>query len=166
KYYRNAEEKLAREQRRLSKMQKGSNNRSRQRIKVAKLHEKVSGQRKDFLHKLSRQIANTYDCVCIESLDMKAMSQMLNFGKSVSDNGWGMFTGFLKYKLEEQGKKIVKVDNFFASSQICSVCGYRNAETKNLAVREWDCPQCGTHHDRDVNAAGNIRNEGMRLVVA
>ena len=160
KYYRNAEEKLAREQRRLSKMQKGSNNRSRQRIKVAKLHEKVSSQRKDFLHKLSRQTADAYDCVCIESLDMKAMSQMLNFGKSVSDNGWGMFTGFLKYKLEEQGKKL------FASSQICSVCGYRNAETRKLAVREWDCPQCGTHHDRDVNAAVNIRNEGMRLVVA
>ena len=86
------------------------------------------------------------------SLDMKAMSQMLNFGKSVSDNGWGMFTGFLKYKLEEQGKKLVKVDKFFASSQICSDCGYRNAETRKLAVREWDCPQCETHHDRDVNA--------------
>ena len=166
KYYRNAEEKLAREQRRLSKMQKGSNNRSKQRIKVAKLHEKVSSQRKDFLHKLSRQTADAYDCVCIESLDMKAMSQMLNFGKSVSDNGWGMFTTFLRYKLEEQGKKLVRVDRFFASSQTCSVCGYKNVKTKNLALREWDCPQCGTHHDRDVNAAINIRNEGMRLVNA
>ena len=77
--------------------------------------------------------------------------------------GWGMFTTFLKYKLEEQGKKLVKVDRFFASSQTCSVCGYKNAKTKNLALREWDCPQCGTHHDRDVNAAVNIRNEGMRL---
>ena len=113
KYYRNAEEKLAREQRRLSKMQKGSNNRSRQRIKVAKLHEKVSSQRKDFLHKLSRQTADAYDCVCIESLDMKAMSQMLNFGKSVSDNGWGMFTGFLKYKLEEQGKNACEGGQIF-----------------------------------------------------
>lgn len=166
RYYRNAEKQLAREQRRLSKMQKGSNNRNKQRIKVAKFHEKVSNQRKDFLHKQSRQIANAYDCVCIEDLDMKAMSQLLHFGKSVSDNGWGMFTTFLQYKLEEQGKKLVKVDKFFASSQICSICGYKNTETKNLAVRAWDCPRCGKHHGRDVNAAINIRNEGMRLVTA
>ena len=97
---------------------------------------------------------------------MKAMSRSLKFGKSVSDNGWGMFTTFLKYKLEEQGKKLVKVGRFFASSQTCSVCGYKNVKTKNLALREWDCPQCGTHHDRDVNAAVNIRNEGMRLIIA
>ena len=165
-YYRNAEKRLAREQRRLSKMQKGSNNRRKQRIKVAKLHEKVSNQRKDFLHKQSRQITNAYDCVCIEDLDMKAMSRSLKLGKSVSDNGWGMFTAFLKYKLEEQGKKLVKVDRFFASSQMCSACGYKNAKTKDLALRQWDCPQCGIHHDRDVNAAINIRNEGMRLVTA
>ena len=83
-----------------------------------------------------------------------------------SDNGWGMFTTFLRYKLEKQGKKLVKVGRFFASSQTCSVCGYKNAKTKNIALREWNCPQCGTHHDRDVNAAINIRNEGMRLVNA
>ncbi len=166
RYYRQAEKKLAKEQRKLSLMQKGSNNRNKQRIKVAKLHEKVANQRKDFLHKQSRQITNAYDCVCIEDLDMKAMSQSLNFGKSVSDNGWGMFTSFLKYKLEEQGKKLVKIDKFFASSQICSVCGYKNEETKKLFVRAWDCPQCATHHNRDVNAAINIRNEGMRLVTA
>ena len=165
-YYRKAEKKLAKEQRKLSRMQKGSKNRDKQRIRVAKLHEKVSNQRKDFLHKQSRQITNACDCVCIENLDMKAMSQSLNFGKSVMDNGWGMFTAFLKYKLEEQGKRLVKVDRFFASSQICNICGYKNPETKNLAVRAWDCPQCGKHHDRDVNAAINIRNEGMRLVTA
>ena len=98
-------------------MQKGSNNRNKQRLKVARLHEKVSNQRKDFLHKQSRQITNAYDCVCIEDLDMKAMSRLPNFGKSVSDNGWGMFTTFLRYKLEEQGKKLVKVGRFFTSSK-------------------------------------------------
>lgn len=166
RYYRQAEKKLKREQRKLSLMQKGSKNREKQRIKVAKLHEKAANQRKDFLHKQSRQMTNAYDCVCVEDLDMKAMSQVLNFGKSVLDNGWGMFTVFLKYKLEEQGKRLVKVDKFFASSQTCSCCGYVNKETKNLAVRAWDCPQCGVHHDRDVNAAINIRNEGMRIVNA
>lgn len=166
RYYRQAEKKLKREQRKLSLMQKGSKNRNKQRIKVAKLHEKVANQRKDFLHKQSRQITNAYDCVCIENLDMKAMSQMLNFGKSVSDNGWGMFVTFLQYKLKEQGKRLVKVDKFFASSQLCSCCGYKNTDIKNLSIRAWDCPQCGTHQDRDVNAAINIRNEGMRLVNA
>ena len=166
RYYRQAEERLKREQRKLSLMQKGSKNRSKQRIKVANLHEKVANQRKDFLHKQSRQIANAYDCVCIENLDMKAMSQSLNFGKSVADDGWGMFVTFLKYKLEETGKRLVKVNKFFASSQICNVCGYKNTATKNLSIRAWDCPECGTHHNRDINAAINIRNEGMRLVLA
>lgn len=163
RYYRQAEKRLKREQRKLSLMKKGSKNRDKQRIKVAKLHEKVANQRKDFLHKQSRQIVSVYDCVCIENLDMKAMSQVLNFGKSVSDNGWGMFVTFLQYKLEELGKKLVKVDKFFASSQICNVCGYKNTATKNLSIRAWDCPECGTHHDRDINAAINIRNEGMRI---
>ena len=163
-YYRQAEKRLKREQRKLSLMQKGSKNRDKQRVKVAKMHEKIANQRKDFLHKQSRQITNAYDCVCVENLDMKAMSQSLNFGKSVSDNGWGMFVMFLKYKLEEAGKRLVKVDKFFASSQICNVCGYKNSETKNLSIRAWDCPECGTHHDRDVNAAINIRNEGMRII--
>lgn len=164
RYYRQAEKKLKREQRKLSLMQKGSKNCDKQRIKVAKMHERVSNQRRDFLHKQSRQIANAYDCACIENLDMKAMSQALNFGKSVSDNGWGMFVTFLQYKLEEMGKRLIRVDKFFASSQICSCCGYKNVATKNLAVRAWDCPECGAHHDRDVNAAINIRNEGMRIV--
>lgn len=166
KYYRQAEKRLKREQRKLSLTQKGSKNRNKQRIKVAKLYEKVANQRKDFLHKQSMRIANDYDCVCIEKLDMKAMSQCLNFGKSVSDNGWGMFVTFLQYKLEELGKKLVKVNKFFASSQICNVCGYKNKAVKNLGIRAWDCPECGTHHDRDINAAINIRNEGMRIVNA
>lgn len=166
RYYRQAEKRLKREQRKLSLMQKGSKNRDKQRIRVAKHHEKVANQRKDFLHKQSKQITNAYDCVCVEDLNMKAMSQALQFGKSISDNGWGMFVTFLKYKLEEQGKKLVKVDKFFTSSQICSCCGYKNTETKNLSIRAWDCPKCGTHHDRDINAAINIRNEGMRIAFA
>lgn len=166
RYYRLSEKKLQREQRKLSKMVKGSKNREKQRIRVAKLHEKIANQRKDFLHKQSRRIANVYDCVCIENLNMQTMAQSLNFGKSVSDNGWGMFTAFLKYKLEELGKRLVKIDRFFASSQLCSVCGYQNPDTKNLSVREWICPCCQTHHDRDVNAAINIRNEGMKIALA
>jgi len=166
RYYRQAEKKLKREQRKLSKMQKNSKNRDKQRVRVAKLHEKVANQRKDFLHKQSRQISNVYDCVCIEDLDMKAMSQCLKFGKSVSDNGWGMFVRFLGYKLTDMGKRLVKVDKFFASSQICNGCGYKNTETKDITIREWDCPKCGTHHDRDVNAAINIKNEGIRIVTA
>ena len=166
KHYRKAECKLKKKQRKLSLMQKGSKNRNKQRIKVAKLHEKVANCRKDFLHKLSRKIVNTYDCICIEDLDMKAMAQALNFGKSVCDNAWGMFTTFLSYKLEQAGKVLVKVDRFFASSKTCSECGYVNKEIKNLAIRSWTCPNCGIYHDRDTNAAINIRNEGMRMIGA
>ncbi|MBO7610821.1 MAG: IS200/IS605 family element transposase accessory protein TnpB [Clostridia bacterium] len=166
RYYRKKEARLKKEQRRLSLMVKGSKHRDKQRRKLAKVHEKVANCRKDFLHKLSRKLANAYDCICIEDLNMKAMSQALNFGKSVCDNGWGMFTTFLKYKLEEMGKRLVKVDRFFASSQTCSECGCKNSEIKNLAVRSWTCPDCGKYHDRDTNAAINIRNEGMRIVNA
>lgn len=165
RFYRKAQEKLAKEQRKFSYMKKSSKNYEKQRLKIAIIHEKIANQRKDFLHKQSRQIANVYDCVCIEDLDMQAMSQSLNFGKSVHDNGWGMFTTFLQYKLEEQGKQLIRVDKFFPSSQICNVCGYRNPETKDLSVREWSCPNCGTHHNRDVNAAINIKNEGMRMTL-
>lgn len=165
-YYRQAEKRLKREQHKLSLMQKGSKNRDKQRRKVARLHEKVADQRKDFLHKQSRQIVNAYDCVCVDDLNMKGMPQMLHFGKSVSDNGWGMFVTYLKYKLEEQGKRLVKVDKFFASSQICSCCGYKNAGIKNLSIRAWDCPACGVYHDRDENAPINIKNEGMRIAFA
>lgn len=166
RYYRKSEAKLKKEQRKLSRMQKGSKNREKQRRKVAKYHEKTANQRKDFLHKKSRQIANANDCICIEDLNMKALSQSLHFGKSVSDNGWGMFSGFLEYKLAEQGKKLIRVDKFFASSQICSCCGYQNMQTKDLSVRKWICSECGTSHDRDINAAINIRNEGMRIAFA
>ena len=163
RFYRQAQAKLAKEQRKLSRRKKGGKNREKQKLKVARLHEKTANQRKDFLHKQSRQIANAYDAVCIEDLNMTGMSQALNFGKSVADNGWGMFTGFLVYKLPEQGKRLVKIDKWFPSSKLCHVCGYINDELK-LGSRDWVCAGCGTHHDRDTNAAINIRNEGTRLL--
>ena len=164
RYYRRALEKLAKAQRKLSHCQKGSENRNKQRIKVAKLHEKVANQRKDFLHKISRQIANAYDVVCIEDLNMKGMAQALNFGKSVSDNAFGMFSTFLKYKLEDQGKQLIKVDKWFPSSKTCSKCGSVKKELL-LSERIFECV-CGNILDRDINAALNIKNEGTRLIFA
>lgn len=164
RFYRQSLEKLAKEQRKLSLSQKGSSNRNKQRIKVAKLYEKTANQRADFLHKLSRQITNAYDAVCIETLNMKGMAQALSFGKSVHDNGWGMFTSFLSYKLREQGKHLVKVDKWFASSKTCSQC-QRIKEKLMLSERIYSC-LCGNAVNRDINAAINIRNEGMRLVAA
>jgi len=165
RYYRRKLEKLKKMSRALSKMTKFSNNWYKQKHKVAILHEKIANQRKDFLHKQSRQIANAYDLVGMEDLNMKAMGQALNFGKSVADNSWGMFRTLLKYKLEEQGKYFVVIDKFFPSSKLCHVCAHRNAAL-TLSVREWICPDCGTNHNRDVNAAINIRNEAVRLVTA
>lgn len=164
RYYRRALEKLAKEQRKLSLCKKGSNNRNKQRIKVAKIHEKVASQRKDFLHKISRQITNAYDAVFIEDLNMKDMSQALNFGKSVADNSFGMFVSFLKYKLEDQGKQLMKIDKWFPSSKTCSKCGSVKKELL-LSERIFEC-ECGNILDRDINAAINIKNEGSRLIFA
>ncbi|MEG2410350.1 MAG: RNA-guided endonuclease TnpB family protein, partial [Erysipelotrichaceae bacterium] len=162
RYYRLALDKLAKESRKLSKMEKGSNNRNKQRIQVARLHEKVANQRKDFLHKLSRQITNAYDCVCIEDLEMKGMSQALNFGKSVADNSFGAFVTMLGYKLSEQGKQLIKIDKWFPSTKTCSNCG--SVQTISLEERTYTCKSCGVVINRDYNASINIRNEGMRLV--
>ena len=163
RFYRKMQVKLARQQRLLSKCIKKSNNRNKQRIKVAKIHEKIANQRKDFLHKLSRFLVEKYDMICIEDLNMRAMSQCLNLGKSVCDNSWGMFTTFLKYKLEEAGKTLVKIDKWFPSSKTCSACG--NIKDKlELSERVWTCVECGVEHDRDYNAALNIRSEGIKVL--
>ena len=161
KYFRQAEDKLAREQRKLSHCQRGSRNYEKQKRKVAIVHEKVKNQRKDFLHKLSRRLADEYDIIGVEDIDMRAMSRSLNFGKSVMDNGFGMLRTMLAYKLEEQGKELVKVDRFFPSSKRCSVCG-RIKDDLSLSDRIYRC-NCGNCMDRDVNAAINIRMEIMRL---
>jgi putative transposase len=164
RFYRQSLEKLAREQRKLSRRQKGGKNRGKQRLMVARLHERIANQRLDFLHKQSRQITNANDAVCVEDLDMKAMSQALNFGKSVSDNGWGMFVNMLVYKLAEQGKQLVKIDKWFPSSKTCSVCG-RVKEELPLSARAYVC-ECGAILDRDLNAAINIKNEGLRILAS
>ena len=165
RHYRKSLDKLAKEQRILSRRQKGSNRYHKQRIKVARLHEHIANQRADYLHKLSRQIANAYDLVCVEDLNMKAMSQALSFGKSVADNAWGMFLRFLDYKLTELGKQLIKIDKWFASSKTCHICGYVNKEL-TLSTRKWECKSCHTIHHRDRNASINIKQEGMRMAFA
>lgn len=162
RFFRQTQEKLAKEQRKLSHRKPGSKRYEKQRLKVAKIHERISNQRKDFLHKESYKLANAYDMVCVEDLNMQAMSQCLNFGKSVSDNGWGMFRVLLKYKLEDQGKQLFVIDKWFPSSKMCNVCGCINKEL-TLADRKWVC-DCGAIHDRDHNAAINICNFGIRTV--
>lgn len=163
KFYRQAEAKLKKAQRKLSKRQKGSKNREKQRQKVAKLHEKVANQRKDFLHKLSRQIANAYSAIAIEDLNMRGMAQGLNLAKSTNDNGFGMLKTFLAYKLAEQGKRLVIIDKWYPSSKLCRFCNNENKEL-TLSDRVWTCSHCGAELDRDINAAINIKNEGCRLL--
>jgi putative transposase len=165
KYYRQAEDRLAREQRKLSHMVKGSSNWFKQKKRIAILSEHVADQRKDFQDKLSTQIANAYDCVALEDLNMDSMGQALKFGKSVHDNAFGQFKKMLAYKLNDRGKYLVTVDKWYPSSQTCHECGNVWNGTKNLSVREWTCPACGHHHDRDENAACNIRDEGKRILL-
>ncbi|MDY2739077.1 MAG: RNA-guided endonuclease TnpB family protein [Acidaminococcus sp.] len=167
-FLRKAEKRLARAQRRLSRRQKESRNREKQRIRVAKLHEKIANERRDFLHKKARYLADRYDAIGIEDISLKAMAKRkkdgkFSFGKSVADNGWNLFTNMLAYKLAWQGKQLIKIDKWYPSSQSCHVCGYQNNETKDLSVREWTCPKCNSHHNRDKNAAINIREEARRM---
>ena len=163
KYFRESEEKLAHEQRKLSKMVKGSNNWKKQKVKVARIHEHIANQRKDFQHKRSTEIANSYDAVCVEDINMKAMSGSLKLGKSTMDNGYGEFRRMLEYKLEDRGKAFVKIDKWYPSSKRCSGCGRIHKDLK-LSDRTWTCPGCDSTWDRDINAAINIRDEGMRII--
>ena len=160
-FYRNTEKKLAREQRKLSRCQKGSQNYKKQKKRVALCHEKIRNQRKDFQHKLSASLAESFDAVCVEDLNLKGMAGGLHLGKGVHDNGYGLFLSMLEYKLEERGKYLIKVDRYFASSKICSVCGNKKEEL-SLSDRIYYC-ECGNRMDRDANAAVNIMNEGKRI---
>lgn len=161
--YRQSEAKLAKEQRKLSKMTKDSANYNKQRQKIAKLYSKTKNQRNDFLHKLSCQMVSDYQVIGIETLDMAAIKRSLKFGKAASDIGWSEFTRMLDYKAKRTGCQIVKVDKWFPSSKICSKCGCVHKELK-LADRAYICPRCGHTMDRDYQAAINIDNEAMRIV--
>ena len=162
-FYRDAEKKLAREQRRLSKMEKGSNNHRKQRIKVARAYEKVRNSRKDWQHKESTRIAEKYDVVAVEDINYQGMAKSLNLAKATSDNGFGQFRLMLAYKLAERGKKLITINKWFTSTKTCRFCGFVNPDI-TLGVQEWDCPCCGKHLLRDHNAAINIREEGLRNV--
>lgn len=166
-YFRMAQKELAKRQRKLRHKVPGSKNYRKHQKRIARVYRHISNQRKDYLHKLSTATAKQYAYVCVEDLNMRSMSNKgFGNGKSTLDNGYGMFLSMLDYKLAERGGKLVKVDKFFPSSQICHCCGCRNPEVRDLRIREWICPDCGAVHDRDTNAAINIKTEGMRLLAA
>ncbi len=161
-FYRDAERRLAREQRKLSRMIKGGCNYRKQRIKVARAYEKVRNSRNDWQHKKSTELANKYDYICVEDINYQDMARGLHLAKATNDNGFGQFRGMLSYKMAERGKKLITIDKWFPSSKMCRFCGAINSELA-LKDREWDC-DCGAHLLRDHNAAINIREEGLRNV--
>jgi putative transposase len=163
KHLKKHEKNLARKQAKLARKKKGSKSREKAKRLVARVHERISNARIDFLHKLSRKIVNDNQVVVVENLNVKGMVRLRSLAKAISDVGWGMFVNFLDYKLKDKGGLLLEIDRFFPSSKTCSECLYQMSEMP-LEIREWTCPSCGAHHDRDENAAKNIRAEGIRML--
>lgn len=162
RFIKQSEIKLAREQRKLAKMIKGSNNRNKQRIRVAKIYEKITNQRKDYLHRLTSYLINNYGFIALEDLSSKNLMKNKRLSKAIADVSWFELNRQLEYKANWYGREIVKISRWFPSSQICSACG-NNTGKKPLHIREWIC-SCGAKHDRDINASINILNEGKRIM--
>lgn len=158
--------RLAIEQRKLSHMKKGGKNRNKQRIKVARLHRRIRNQRNDFLHKLSSKYINENQVIVLEDLNIKQMEQDSRLSRLIVDASWSKFVSMLEYKGNWYGRDIIKVPTYYPSSQLCSCCGYQNKEIKDLSIREWVCPKCGTSHSRDHNASINILNKGLDILKA
>ena len=145
-------------------MVKGSNNKNKQRIKIARLHKKIQNQRNDYLHKLSKRIIDENQVICLEDLKVIDMEQNNKLARNITDASWSRLVSMLTYKANWYGRNVVKIPSIYPSSQLCSICSYKNSITKSLNIRKWTCPECGTVHDRDIHAAKNILSKGTTIL--